>query len=162
MAIGKEILRTYVGLTWHCCGQPAAWNSIVVKVDRDLVDKWYKLHVEHEKKENNMGFFEIKFWRSKFVCLKNLISTGLANAKATFRPTRQFFLAEKITIYFNVPQNNPKHARNTFDYSIYACLKDNWMSLVTCDPRIIASFSKNSVRWLVRLKLPVSHLPGGT
>lgn len=32
----------------------------------------------------------------------------------------------------------------------------------TWDPRMTAPFSRKRVRWLVRLKLPVSHRPGGT
>lgn len=39
--------------------------------------------------------------------------------------------------------------------------KDFWCKLHTSDPRIFAPFSRNNVRWLIRLILPVSQRPAG-
>lgn len=64
----------------------------------------------------------------------------------------------KPNITKNTCINMPTYIYAQTYIGLYVCVHGS----TTCDPSMIASLSRNNVRWLVRLKLPVSHLPEGT
>jgi len=86
-------------------------------------------------------------WQARKACVR---IPRIEHNKPKFFIVRRFFCIYLFTRNRSNKTNEGKQIRES----------KQWKS--TWDPRMTAPFSRKSVRWLVRLKLPVSHFPGGT